>query len=999
VIQGYPGPVIVLDAKGDAKLARTVWGKPGLVWEIGGPLKLDLLDEEPAMLAQQLLEGELFSDRGAVYRAIAEHAAQRAGQVLLWRGERPRADRILELVASPAVLREAIKQAMPPGDPKGLRWLVELDSPSSTVREGFQTFAARLGSLLDSPVGRSLGTGSDAVRLHDVLASNGTLLIRLNPAYGEISRKVGAWALVAMLRLAAELRAAEWPKRCLFVVDEPRVLQHQGRWLIDLFGTARDAGIGLVVADQGIAGLASVHPDLPDAVLRLTGWQLVFRQGSARDAEKMAEVFGTTWRQDLTWMSDGRRSTRLREEPRVRPSWLLRLPTGVAWLRVAPVGVGAREWVGQVAVALPSEAPLRWLRALPPGPKDPRADGYSADVRAEVSPDQEHARPPSDRERAAVYARIGEADEEGHQRWQGSFDEDGYPRASWRRGWRRAHRLVWKWEQGPIPRGWEIDHTCRRRWCMTRAHWELVTRGEHARREAERRQQDRLAAQKGAADDAGHAAAATGAARSTTRRAAATRRRGAAPTGGTTPARAARGARAAAPRTGGATAPGVAAAVAAEGFAVATAPTTSAPTSEATTVEQRRAEVQRLRAQGWSLRRIAEQLGISHPTVLRAARERAEQRAETGGTGGTGSGSGGTCEPPASASPDVVSKFGSDNGVVRDAGVSAAAAAGASPPLADAAGLARPGFAIALFAGVDRPAVEQRTLSLEDLLDLLSTFDELNDKRRGRCWSPTQYAAGATSRNNAGVEAVSCLVFDCDRIEPDWARLERCWYVAHTTYQHTPEHPRWRLVLPLAGPVPAQQWRQVWRRAHAALCPEADPQCKDASRQYYLPSHPPGVLPDARYHQGPLLDVATLPERPPEPRRPGLRLLAPGAVLREPTERQRRRAEVYMDKVIRTLAGMTPNSGRNSALNRAAWTLGHWVAAGALEQAEVEDALYAAAEQNGLVADDGPRQCWATIRSGLSKGLQQPKDLDADERPPRVARSSRRSSRRRSRHA
>jgi hypothetical protein len=74
---------------------------------------------------------------------------------------------------------------------------------------------------------------------------------------------------------------------------------------------------------------------------------------------------------------------------------------------------------------------------------------------------------------------------------------------------------------------------------------------------------------------------------------------------------------------------------------------------------------------------------------------------------------------------------------------------------------------------------------------------------------------------------------------------------------------------------------------------------------------------------------------------------------------------------------------RNAALNHAAWTLGRWVAAGALEQAEVEDALYAAAERNGLVADDGPRQCWATIRSGLAAGLQQPIDPDDTTRSPR----------------
>jgi hypothetical protein len=60
------------------------------------------------------------------------------------------------------------------------------------------------------------------------------------------------------------------------------------------------------------------------------------------------------------------------------------------------------------------------------------------------------------------------------------------------------------------------------------------------------------------------------------------------------------------------------------------------------------------------------------------------------------------------------------------------------------------------------------------------------------------------------------------------------------------------------------------------------------------------------------------------------------------------------------------------------------VAAGALDQAEVEDALYAAAEQNGLVSDpkDGPRKTWATIRSGLGTGLREPIDLDTDDRPP-----------------
>jgi hypothetical protein len=43
--------------------------------------------------------------------------------------------------------------------------------------------------------------------------------------------------------------------------------------------------------------------------------------------------------------------------------------------------------------------------------------------------------------------------------------------------------------------------------------------------------------------------------------------------------------------------------------------------------------------------------------------------------------------------------------------------------------------------------------------------------------------------------------------------------------------------------------------------------------------------------------------------------------------------------------------------------------ASTLDQHAAEDALSGTAERNGLVGEDGPRQCWATIRSGLSKGL------------------------------
>jgi len=39
---------------------------------------------------------------------------------------------------------------------------------------------------------------------------------------------------------------------------------------------------------------------------------------------------------------------------------------------------------------------------------------------------------------------------------------------------------------------------------------------------------------------------------------------------------------------------------------------------------------------------------------------------------------------------------------------------------------------VTFFTGVDRPTVDQRTLNLEDLVDMLTTFEVLDDKRRRR---------------------------------------------------------------------------------------------------------------------------------------------------------------------------------------------------------------------------------------------------------------------------
>ena len=105
-------------------------------------------------------------------------------------------------------------------------------------------------------------------------------------------------------------------------------------------------------------------------------------------------------------------------------------------------------------------------------------------------------------------------------------------------------------------------------------------------------------------------------------------------------------------------------------------------------------------------------------------------------------------------------------------------------------------------------------------------------------WSPTVYKPG-TTRKAENVEWISAITIDHDD-GADFDSAVAPWQdhplLAHTSWSHTLEHPKLRVIVPLAEPVPANAWSRVWFWAHARTGKTADPKCKDASRMYYLPA-------------------------------------------------------------------------------------------------------------------------------------------------------------------
>lgn len=153
-----------------------------------------------------------------------------------------------------------------------------------------------------------------------------------------------------------------------------------------------------------------------------------------------------------------------------------------------------------------------------------------------------------------------------------------------------------------------------------------------------------------------------------------------------------------------------------------------------------------------------------------------------------------------------------------------------------------------------------RDLPLSDLARLLSHHD-MRPAKDGPMFSCVRYRAGAR-RGNAGVIEATAITLDIDQ-EPEWFLLEPYAYVAFTTHRHTPEAPRWRIVLFLAAPIAPADWSEAWRRVTTHLAPNADPGAKGLAQAFYLPSCPPGSEPATRDHPGALLDwqaLAPIPE-------------------------------------------------------------------------------------------------------------------------------------------
>lgn len=135
------------------------------------------------------------------------------------------------------------------------------------------------------------------------------------------------------------------------------------------------------------------------------------------------------------------------------------------------------------------------------------------------------------------------------------------------------------------------------------------------------------------------------------------------------------------------------------------------------------------------------------------------------------------------------------------------------------------------------------------------------------------------TRSNINVEEVFLFICDIDgkpdapkppsldemkaRFQPQSYSIYGCKVLGYTTYSHSSQYPRYRLIFPLARAVAPSEYAALWAGFNAALGGILDPATKDISRIHYLPSCPTESLTIASWFSA--NDAGHLPMVNPEP--------------------------------------------------------------------------------------------------------------------------------------
>jgi len=212
-------------------------------------------------------------------------------------------------------------------------------------------------------------------------------------------------------------------------------------------------------------------------------------------------------------------------------------------------------------------------------------------------------------------------------------------------------------------------------------------------------------------------------------------------------------------------------------------------------------------------------------------------------------------------------------------------------------------FHISLFDSVSdngssKSQIDSVQMMWDELCREISEPRILARKENGRLWNGAQFGnvrAGQSLRHVKNISENSLLFFDYDKEETFaeaiayWSDMQ-CAFLAHTSFSHAPEQHKFRVIVPLAAPIPEAKYKLLWKLLATQGDEVIDLAPSSAASIFYVPAHREGA--EYLYHieEGNFLDWTTLNlAEPPPPK--------PKPIDYNPSK-DKKRATAYLSRVV-----------------------------------------------------------------------------------------------------
>ncbi|MGA4722101.1 type IV secretion system DNA-binding domain-containing protein [Fictibacillus nanhaiensis] len=183
--------------------------------------------------------------------------------------------------------------------------------PSEIVEGCLTRLRMQLGELIESDLGSLFTEKEDGIDLRKITENNNVVIFSISGSrYADYIKRIGKLVILDVNSLVAHRQ--EKGRQAIFAVYD-EFSAYGDRRMVDIVNKSRSAGFECIISTQTLSDIDCVNPVMTEQIISNCNIIATGRVNSAKDAERIAEVFGTYQDQEVTQQVE-RKNNRLRQE-------------------------------------------------------------------------------------------------------------------------------------------------------------------------------------------------------------------------------------------------------------------------------------------------------------------------------------------------------------------------------------------------------------------------------------------------------------------------------------------------------------------------------------------------------------------------------------------------------------------------------------------------------------------------------------------------------------